>query len=190
MLVDMAALIGSAADAYAAAGTEASKQAADLLRGVSTRPVNLSPKPFPDDLSTALEALRPGPLQDALLRTAPGFDWIGGDGRLSDQIASAELVGPDGILKADSLRMGVFLQSPHTHYPSHSHAAEELYLVLAGTPLWQKDDGRFAPVSPGSAVRHLSYQRHAMKTAEDALLALWLWTGDLGFSSYQFHETA
>jgi len=190
MLVDMAALLGSAADAYATAGTEASKHAADLLRGVSSRPVNVSPKPFLADLSTALEALHPGPLKDVLMRAASGFDWIGGDGRLSGRLASAELVGPDGILKSDSLRMGVFLQSPQTHYPSHSHAAEELYLVLAGTPLWQKDDGRFEPVSPGSAVQHLSYQRHSMKTEGDALLALWLWTGDLSFSSYQFHETA
>jgi len=189
MLIDLAALISSAAEAYAAAGTEASKAAADLLRGVSSRSVSLPPKACPADLSTALEAMRPGPLKDALLRSASGFDWIAGDGRLADRLASAELVGPDGILQADSLRLGVFLQSPQTHYPSHSHAAEELYLVLAGTPLWRKDAGRFEPVSPGSAVQHLSYQRHSMKTEGDALLALWLWTGDLSFSSYQLHET-
>jgi dimethylpropiothetin dethiomethylase len=189
MLVDMAALLSSAAEAYATAGTEASTHAADLLRGVSSRPVVVSLKPPPADLSTALQALRPGPLKDVLARTASGFDWIGGDGRLSGRLASAELVGPDGIVKADNLRMGIFLQSPQTHYPLHSHAAEELYLVLAGTPLWQKDGGPFEPVSPGAAVQHLSYQRHSMKTERDGLLALWLWTGDLSFSSYQFHET-
>jgi hypothetical protein len=28
-----------------------------------------------------------------------------------------------------------------------------------------------------------------MKTEGDPLLAFWLWTGDLNFASYRFHET-
>jgi len=68
--------------------------------------------------------------------------------------------------------VGLFWQLAETDYPSHSHAAEELYLVLSGHPLWQKDIGAYAPVTPGTAVHHLPYQRHAMKTERDGFLAL------------------
>jgi dimethylpropiothetin dethiomethylase len=189
MLADFRELIDGAADAYAAAGTDASRAAGNMLRGVSLHPIDASPKSLPAGLSIALEAVPPSPLKSALARQASCFDWMTGDARLAGRIAFTEIVGPDGLLPAANLRMGVFLQSPQTRYPTHSHAAEELYLVLAGTPLWQKDDSPFSPVPPGSAVRHLSYQRHSMKTERDAFLALWLWTGDLSFSSYQIHET-
>lgn len=189
MRADIGELIDGAADAYAAAGTDASRAAAELLRGISSQPIVASPKPFPADLGAVLEALPPGPLKDVLIRQAPCFSWMDGGASLAGRIASAEIVGPDGLLPADNLRMGVFLQSRQTHYPSHSHAAEELYLVLVGAPLWQKDNHPFVRVSPGSAVHHLSYQRHSMKTEREAFLALWLWTGDIDFSSYQIHET-
>jgi len=188
MRIDLPALITAAAGAYAAAGMEAATVAAKRLRALSAGPVEVSPRPVPPHLGDALACLPPTPLKDLLSGSSPCLPWMPGGDRLGDRLASAEIAGPDGLLQAKDLRFGVFLQAPQTHYPSHSHAAEELYLVLAGAPLWQKDDGPFEPVLPGTAVHHLSYQRHAMRTADAPLLALWLWTGDLSFATYRFHD--
>jgi hypothetical protein len=184
MLVGIPALITAAAEGYAGTG------AANLLRNVSLQPIDAAPKPVPPDLHPTLQKLPPGRLRDLLIRNAACFDWLTGEGNLAGRIASAEIAGPDGLARIDALRIGVFLQAPETHYPSHSHAAEELYLVLTGNALWQKDAGQFVAIPPGATVLHLSYQRHAMKTEQEPLLALWLWTGDLSFSSYRLHDTA
>ena len=44
-----------------------------------------------------------------------------------------EIVGPRGPIVAERLACGFLLLGPRTAFPSHRHAAEELYLPLAGT---------------------------------------------------------
>jgi len=95
-----------------------------------------------------------------------------------------QIVGPEGLIKDDSFRMGVYFQAPEVVYPSHWHDAEEVYFVLSGTALWQKDKGRFAEQSPQTFIHHRSSQPHAMRTQKEPLLALWAWVGDIGFESY------
>ncbi len=95
-----------------------------------------------------------------------------------------QIIGPEGLIKDDSFRMGVYFQAPDVFYPSHWHNAEEVYFVLSGTALWQKDKGRFAEQSPQTLVHHKSCQPHAMRTQKEPLLALWGWVGDIGFESY------
>jgi hypothetical protein len=190
MRVHVKALIAAAADSYAAAATPASTAAAHLLRSTSDESVDAQPKSISPPLAAVLASLPSGPLRDALTLYSPCLNWTTGEGELAGRLASAEIAGPDGLQSVDNLRVGLFLQSPQTFYPSHSHAAEELYLVLSGTPLWQKDTSPFTRIASGSAVHHLPYQRHAMKTDGDPLFAFWLWTGDLSFASYRFHEMA
>ena len=36
-------------------------------------------------------------------------------------------------MPSTTIAAGFLLLGPHTHYPRHSHAAEELYIPLAGT---------------------------------------------------------
>jgi mannose-6-phosphate isomerase-like protein (cupin superfamily) len=73
------------------------------------------------------------------------------------------------------------LLGPAAHYPSHAHRAEELYLVLSGTADWQRGDEPFAARRPGAVIIHASSEPHAMQTAQEPLLALYLWRGaDLG----------
>lgn len=96
-----------------------------------------------------------------------------------------ELFGPDGMLFCDRCRVGLLLMMPESSYPEHAHAAEELYLVLSGTAQWQGRNGEQSALPPGSFIHHPSGQRHAMRTGGDALLAVWGWTGDIGFESYR-----
>ena len=96
-----------------------------------------------------------------------------------------QIVGPEGLIKDDSFRMGVYFQAPDVFYSSHWHNAEEVYFVLSGTALWQKDKGRFAEMNPQTLIHHRPSQPHAMRTQNEPLLALWAWFGDIGFDSYE-----
>ena len=97
---------------------------------------------------------------------------------------SVGIVGPQGMIADERFKFGVFLQTPETFYPAHRHAAEELYFLLSGNALWQKDDAPFRPVASGALVHHASYQPHAMRTRNEPLLALWASTGNLSSDTY------
>jgi dimethylpropiothetin dethiomethylase len=82
-------------------------------------------------------------------------------------------------------RVGLFLQGRHTAYPVHRHAAEELYLVLSGTACWQRGSQTPGLLVPGTFIHHASWEAHAMTTVDDPLLAIWCWTGEIGFEHYE-----
>ena len=99
-----------------------------------------------------------------------------------------QIIGPEGLIKDDGFRMGVYFQAPNVFYPSHWHKAEEVYFVLSGTALWQKDKGRFSEQGPKTLIHHQPSQPHAMRTQKEPLLALWAWVGDIGFESYEIEK--
>ncbi len=88
-----------------------------------------------------------------------------------------ELVGQRGPLPSETIAAGFLLLGPHTHYPSHRHEAEELYIPLAGTADWRRGDAQFAPIPPGTPIHHPSWLPHAMRTGATPLLAVYLWRG-------------
>jgi hypothetical protein len=47
-----------------------------------------------------------------------------------------ELAGPNGVIVADDLSVGLLLLGPDTVYPLHSHSAVETYLPLSGSAEW------------------------------------------------------
>ena len=96
------------------------------------------------------------------------------------------IVGPEGMIVDERFKFGVYLQMPGTFYPAHRHEAEELYLPLSGTALWQKDDAEFEPIASGTLIHHTPFQSHATRTHVVPVLALWSWTGYLSFETYSF----
>ena len=103
-----------------------------------------------------------------------------------DTRCSVGIVGPQGMITDQRFKFGIYLQPPEMFYPAHRHEAEELYFLLSGTALWQKDDAGFEPVASGALIHHASYQAHAMRTQDEPLLALWSWTGNLSNDTYGF----
>src|SRR5258708_24952865 len=184
-------LVLAAADAYGATGDEGVIAFTDALR--ATRgPFRLppgEPEPPPAWLAAALDALPPDDLAPSLRASAPEIPWIIGGAKMPASFAERsgynEIVGPDGFAASESLRFGLYVQAPESFYPPHSHAAEEFYYVLSGTARWQKGEEAFSLKLPGSCIRHAPWQRHAMETAAEPLLALWVWTGDLDMASYR-----
>ncbi len=188
---DLAALVAAAADAYGATGDRSAMALASRL-GASSPDFELppgEPQPALASLSTALENLPPGRLAPLLKACAPRIPWTVGDFKMPASFAGrsayVEILGPEGLAHRDDLRFGLYVQAPESLYPPHNHAAEELYYVLGGTARWQKADGEFRAMAPGTLIRHAPWERHAMRTAVEPLLALWTWTGDLSVSTYR-----
>jgi quercetin dioxygenase-like cupin family protein len=94
------------------------------------------------------------------------------------------LLGPGARVPSETLLFGLFYQAPNAYYPLHAHNAAETYTVLAGTALWQAGDHRF-PTVLAEPIHHPPNLPHAMRAGPDGFLALWRWSGDIGFDSYR-----
>jgi hypothetical protein len=94
-----------------------------------------------------------------------------------ENYAWCELVGPNGPLASERIACGLLLLGPSTLYPRHRHEADEIYLPLYGAALWQQGDAQWRARAPGTLIHHAAEEPHAMRTAADPLLALYLWRG-------------
>lgn len=104
---------------------------------------------------------------------------MGCDGYM-DNYAYAELVGPGGLWPGSDFRMGLLLLGPHLHYREHSHAAPELYWLLTGPSEWKSASGDFRSRGQGATIWHPPHVVHATRTGTNPLLALYIWTSDVG----------
>ena len=95
-----------------------------------------------------------------------------------DRYGWTELIGLTGPIASQRLACGFLLLGPAVEYPSHHHPAEEIYLVLSGTADWRRGDEPWMQRPPGALVHHPPDMRHAMRTGDAPLLALYLWRGD------------
>ena len=94
------------------------------------------------------------------------------------------LLGPDAPIRCDTLLFGLFYQAPGSYYPLHAHEAAETYTILSGSALWQAGDRRF-PTAIAEPIHHPPNLPHAMRAGPEGFLALWRWSGDIGFGSYR-----
>lgn len=130
----------------------------------------------------ATDATRP--IVEAVAALADHFQWRGGGDhgfgdRLRGELAYVPFVGPTSLIVADDFTFGIFLLAPGAFYPNHSHAADEIYFVVAGEGEWQKDNGDFVSHGPGSLVEMPSFTPHALRTGASPVLMLYAWTGDI-----------
>ena len=89
-----------------------------------------------------------------------------------------EIIGTSGAVPSERLACGFLLLGPHTFYPRHHHEAEEIYVPLVGTAVWEKGDEGWREQHPGTVIHHPSHVPHAKRTSDEALLALYLWRSD------------
>jgi hypothetical protein len=188
------AIAHGAAELYLGGGNEAARQAAQLMKAARLE--------RPSDPSRSLDVLRylpsvalPGVSEEfgRLVRTlGPKLPWTDRGFELPEGIrgrnAYAELMGPSGPMISDDCRFGFYLQAPNCLYPVHCHAAEEFYYLLSGSAEWCLDGAQtFVPPVPG-LIHHRPWQLHEMRTGPSPLLAMWIWTGDISYSTYAIRE--
>ena len=196
----LCAFSSALADAFAATNRRNGQALAKRIRSLAdVGPAALDPSTVPccrflqDACGAAPDAM--SATANAITAASAHLNWREAPGdsvpaHFRNMHAYAELAGPDGHFPATGFRCGIHLQAPGIHYPAHAHAAEEFYLIVSGEPLWQLDHGEWLRHTPGSLIRHHSGQPHAMKAGDAALLALWVWQGDIGFESYRFLQDA
>ncbi len=118
-----------------------------------------------------------------LSQAASALEWRQSYTReeLDDEFLAAygwsELFGLRGPLASERLACGFLVLGPQTFYPRHRHEAEEIYVPLSGTAAWQQGDGIWREKAPCTPIHHASLEPHAMRTAQQPLLALYLWRG-------------
>lgn len=148
-------------------------------------PLRLPACDYLDDALTSGKSGLESGLASAIADLSPALHWTYSyppsphRHDLSARIAFCQIVGNRGLLASDRVHIGLTLLAPDTAYPPHAHPATEVYLVIAGTALWQAGADIVAPRLPGSIVLHPSSVPHAMTTKSEPLLAIWTWRGDL-----------
>lgn len=144
-------------------------------------------------------------LSDCLALTAPqthalvaGFDrdkasrkweqsYTKADGVVGEDMLNgygfAEVIGKHGPFVSTRVRAGIGVWGPDIVYPAHRHAAEEVYVVLAGRAIFRLGEAEAATDAerlPGDAVHVRSMMTHGFRTTDEPLVVFYIWqAGDL-----------
>ena len=143
-----------------------------------------------DTIKTAL-SINPHPIASKIVKVMPLIDWHNSgmvDGRIRPEISkhmvTAEMVGPDGMIYSEHLRVGLFVQSANLNYVTRKHAAEETFIMLGGSAYWQVEGEQPELCKTGDMIYHPSNTPHISVTKEEPFIAAWRWTGDIRFDQY------
>jgi len=128
-------------------------------------------------------------LSTVILRCESLLDWTRWQGEglssaVSARLYTTELVGPDGHIPAEDVRVGLLASEKQTDYPISSHSGEETYLIIAGVAEWTLGDSGYVPRAPGDMVHHPAWAPHGRRTGSEPFLGAWRWSGDLNLSSF------
>lgn len=94
-----------------------------------------------------------------------------------DNYGWLEVFGTRGHFANDEVAAGLLILGADIVYPDHHHVAEEIYIPLTGGTEWRMGEGGFRMRAAGEVIHHASNVSHAMRTAEQPLLALYIWRG-------------
>ncbi len=86
--------------------------------------------------------------------------------------ANTMIVGPGGLLRHQSVWLGMSLMAPEVRYPDHTHPPEETYLALSDGDFFQEGRGWFTPGTGGTFYNPPGI-RHAMRSGVTPFLAMW-----------------
>ncbi len=104
-----------------------------------------------------------------------------GDGLVSEAMledyAFADIIGLHGPFVSDRIRSGILVFGPGIDYPSHHHAAEEIYILLAGNADFELHGEAPARRRAGDVVYVDPNRPHALATRKKALVIFYLWQG-------------
>ncbi len=86
--------------------------------------------------------------------------------------ANAVILGPGGLEERPDLWIGATIMAPNITYPDHDHPPAEVYLALSPGEWWNADMDWTDP-GPAGFIYNPPGIRHAMRSGDTALLALW-----------------
>ncbi len=186
------ALLLELADAFAQEGRSGGALTSSVLRaadasGYRALPAGADPGGTLTQAATAPSAL---PMAAHVLAARDLISWsYWGAEKLEREVArglySTELVGPDGHIGAEDVRVGLLVSDAGIDYPVSSHSGEETYFVISGTAGWVVGDTPYTPKAPGSFVHHPAWVPHGRRTGSEPFLGAWRWSGNLDLTSFR-----
>ena len=87
-----------------------------------------------------------------------------------------ELIGPEGHYHSNKIRGFIAYWGEKLTYDWHSHEAEEIYFILAGSGLFRTKEGEKL-LKANETCFHKSWQSHSMVTFSEPILTFVLWRG-------------
>ena len=73
------------------------------------------------------------------------------------------LAGDGGLIRAEGLLITLLMLGPGAIYPRHSHAAEEIYQIIAGEVEIDTGDMGWRRYTPGMTCHHIPWVPHALR---------------------------
>ncbi|MEO3413387.1 dimethylsulfonioproprionate lyase family protein [Roseovarius sp. CAU 1744] len=122
------------------------------------------------------------PLPWAPPQTSPDPDYVAH----SLPKRHVELLGPDGLVGSDTVRLGLYGILPRAEYGIRTHPAEEVFVMLAGEAYWKRGGDDYALLGPGQRAHHPSMMPHATRTRRSAFLSAYVWCGDVSTEHYVY----
>ena len=163
----------------------------ELIANAHTPLVLGSGKPLASDFINTMQYEYAHPICSLILEIP--FDWAPpetSNSRLYKQHsifkAHVELLGPDGLVHSNKVRIGLYGMLPHSEYGIRTHPAEEIYIMLAGNCLWKRGAQAYQLAGVGGRSYHQSMLPHATKTEQSAFMSVYLWAGDLSKKQYSY----
>ena len=191
----LSALFLALADVYSEEGRFGGDQASIALRCAS-RKID-EPKQFNNGFSIEIQsALKfdDHTLTKLVLEASPFIKWGGAELRkdrmpekLANKMPMCELVGPDGLYFDENVRVGLWLQTKGVTYGPRRHEAEETFYTVSGEAEWWTELTGADTKGVGTYVHHPSNVQHKSTTFDNHVLALWRWSGEIGFDKYALH---
>ena len=136
-------------------------------------------EPIDDWLARALAELMPS----IHLTRSPSYVAAPPSPDFADNYGYGVICGPDdgppALLNDPQISFGLMLLGPETHYPLHSHPADEIYYTVTGPSSWRVAQEPWSPRKAGEIIHHPSWIPHATLAADRPLVLLYVWQGDL-----------
>ena len=185
MLSEMAAL-------FDLEGTDKALQTSIALRDAigNGAPALATPYVLDDMIQSGLRsAVHPGAV--AVRQAHPVLHWAAtsilddyAPSSVSRHFTAVSLMGPGQFIEHNSLRAGLYMQTPNSYYQLHNHEAAETYIILQGQAEWTAGDVT-ETYGPGKIIHHTPYMPHAFKIFDAPLLAFWRWSGNIDVDTYR-----
>lgn len=150
-----------------------------------------SPKDLPEDFLSVMSDAGADPI--CQLIAAIPFAWtppLTTDDpaylALAPSKVHVELLGPEGLVKSQDVRLGLYGLKPNAEYGLRTHPAEEVFVMLAGKADWMRGEGAYVSHGPSERSFHPSMMPHATRTTDTAFLSAYCWCGDISTENYKY----
>ena len=172
--------------------TDIERRALEALQKASIEKFkSVKSTPLPAEIVNVMEEEQAHPICKSILNAE--LDWCPpttSNDKLyiehSKRKAHVEILGPNGLITSNSVRIGLYGMLSQSEYGIRTHPAEEIYIALAGVSFWKRGNDKYQELLPGESSYHPPLMPHASKTEKKAFMSVYVWNGDISMDNYHY----